>query len=278
MAGILYVVATPIGHLDDLSPRAASVLRDVVVVAAEDTRETRKLTERVGSSARLVSWHAHSPAGRLEELVALLIDGSDVALTTDAGTPGISDPGAVLVARAREAGVRVVPVPGPSAVATALMASGLPADRYLFLGFPPRKGPERAAWLERIRNEPVTVVCFEAPGRVAELLADLVARCGPERRAVVARELTKRFEEIRAGSLAELADWAGGRENRGEMTLVVEGAPAHPPEVDIGPAARMAQALVAAGLERSRVAKAVGEVFGLSRNESYRLVAEDAAG
>ncbi len=275
MPGTLYVVATPIGNLGDLSPRAADVLRGVAVVAAEDTREPRKLTDRVGSGARLISWHAHSTPGRLEEILAVLAGGQDVALATDAGTPGVSDPGPSLVARAREAGYLVVPIPGPSAVATALMAAGMPADRYVFLGFAPRKGGERAEWLERIRDETIPVVCFEAPGRAADLLADLELACGPTRRAVVAREMTKKFEEIRAGSLAELVAWSRAGEVRGEVTIVIEAAAEVAGAVETGPAAAMAKALVAAGVERSRVAKAVAEVFGLSRNESYRLVAED---
>ena len=274
MTGTLYVVATPIGNLGDLSTRASDALRSVALIAAEDTRETVKLRDRVGSAARLISWHAHSTDGRLEEILDALRSGLDVALATDAGTPGISDPGPDLVARAREAGIPVVPIPGPSAVATALMASGLAADRYVFLGFAPRKGPERSAWLDRIRDERFTVVCFEAPGRSGELLADLADICGGGRRAVVGREMTKKFEEFRAGTLAELAGWAGTSEVRGEVTVVIEGAPPVERVTDPGPAAAMAAALVAAGLERSRVAKAVGQVYGLSRNESYRLVAE----
>ncbi len=276
MAGVLYVVATPIGNLGDLSPRAADTLRRVAVVAAEDTRETRKLVDHAGSNARLISCHAHSNSARLDEILAVLESGQDVALTTDAGTPGVSDPGPLLVARAREAGITVLPIPGPSAVATALMASGFPADRYLFLGFPPRKGQERTAWLERIKTETATVVCFEAPGRSVDLLADLAAVAGADRRVLLGREMTKRFEEYRAGTLGELAQaLAGGGDLRGEVTMVIEGALDVPQVPELDQASQVAQALVAAGLERSRVAKAVAQVFGLRRNESYRLVAED---
>ncbi|MHB1329636.1 MAG: 16S rRNA (cytidine(1402)-2'-O)-methyltransferase [Gemmatimonadales bacterium] len=276
MAGTLYVVATPIGNLGDLSPRAAETLRLVAVVAAEDTRQTRKLVDHAGSNARMISCHAHSDRARLDEILGILQVGQDVALTTDAGTPGVSDPGPALVALARAAGIPVLPIPGPSAVATALMASGLPADRYVFLGFPPRKGQERTAWLERIKTETATVVCFEAPGRAADLVTDLAEVAGADRRALLGREMTKRFEEYRSGTLGELVEGlAGGGDLRGEVTLVLEGAAevVHAPEVD--QAAQMAQALIAAGLERSRVAKAVAQVFGLGRNESYRLVAED---
>lgn len=276
MAGVLYVVATPIGNLGDLSPRAADILRRVALVAAEDTRETRKLVDHAGSTARLISCHAHSDPARLAEILAALESGQDVALTTNAGTPGVSDPGPALVARAREAGILVIPIPGPSAVATALMVSGFPADRYFFAGFAPRKGPERAAWLERIKIETATVVCFEAPGRSAALLADLAEAAGADRRALLGREMTKRFEEYRAGTLGELAEGlASGGELRGEVTLVIEGVPFVPPVPELDQAARVATALVAAGLERSRVAKAVAQAFGLRRNESYRLVAED---
>ncbi len=276
MTGTLYVVATPIGNLGDLSPRAAETLRRVTLVAAEDTRQTRKLVDHAGSSARMMSCHAHSDRARLDEILAVLLAGQDVALTTDAGTPGVSDPGPALVARAREAGIPVLPIPGPSAVATALMASGFPADRYLFLGFAPRKGQERTAWLERIKIETATVVCFEAPGRSADLLADLAEVAGADRRALLGREMTKRFEEYRSGTLGELAEAvAGGGELRGEVTLVVEGAAEVIQVPELDQAAQMASALIATGLERSRVAKAVAQVFGLRRNESYRLVAED---
>lgn len=274
MTGTLYVLATPIGNLGDLSPRAVEVLRQVAVVAAEDTRETRKLLARAESSAALVSCHAHTPAAKLDRIVAVLLEGKDVAVTSDAGTPGVSDPGPLLVARARAAGCPVIPVPGPSAVSTALMAAGMPADHYVFMGFAPRKGGERDRWIGRIKTETSPVVCFEAPGRCATLLADLVRACGDDRQAFVAREMTKRFEEYRAGTLAELAAWADAAEVRGEVTLVVGPADAVEPVADPDAATRVAAALVEAGLERSRVARAVAQAYGLSRNESYRLIAE----
>ncbi len=275
MAGTLFVLATPIGNLGDLSPRGAETLRRVSVIAAEDTRETRKLRDHVGSEARLISCHAHSDPHRLEEIVALLAGGADVALATDAGTPGVSDPGPGLVEAVLAAGFAVVPIPGPSAVGTALMASGMPADRYLFLGFGPRKGTEREAWLARIQTAEFSVVCFEAPGRLGELLTDLVAVCGPARLAFVGREMTKRFEEYRRGTLAELLARFEGVEIRGEVTVVVEGVAAVEAAPDEGPARLVARSLVQSGIERSRVAKAVADAFGLSRNESYRLAMED---
>ncbi len=207
MAGTLYVVATPLGNLEDLSPRAAATLTRAAAVAAEDTRHTKPLLAHVGSRAELISFHAHSSDAALRRILHLLATGKDVALVTDAGTPTVSDPGAVLVAAARERDIPVITVPGPTAVAAALSVSGLGADRYLFLGFVPRKGAERRRLLELVAQSEWTVVLFEAPPRVAELLADLAAACGAERPAAVARELTKLFEETRAGTLAELAGY-----------------------------------------------------------------------
>src|SRR4051812_21064282 len=206
MTATLYVVATPLGNLGDLSPRAAELLRRVPVVAAEDTRRTRGLLSHLGASPTLLSFHAHSGERRLDAVLDILRDGRDVALVSDAGTPGVSDPGADLVAAARAGGIAVIPIPGPSAVATALSAAGFPADRYLFLGFLPRKGGERARLLARAAVEEWSVVLFEAPGRLGALLQDLARLTGPERQAAVARELTKLHEEFRSGTLADLAD------------------------------------------------------------------------
>ena len=275
MAGTLYVVATPIGHLGDLSPRAAEVLRQVAVIAAEDTRETRKLVSHVGSEARLVSWHAHSTEAQTDRFLAVLAEGKDVALVTDAGTPGVSDPGPLMVSAARTAGYLIVPVPGPSAVATALMASGLSGDRYLFLGFAPRKGGDRTEWLERIRDADCTVVCFEAPGRVVALLGALAATIGADRRAMVGREMTKRFEEYRAGTIDELLGWAAQHDMRGEVTLVIEAGSGERVAPEKTQVAALVRALGEAGMERSRVAKVVTEVFGVPRNESYKLAMEE---
>ncbi len=223
-AGTLYVVATPLGNLDDLTPRAAQVLRTVPVVAAEDTRYTRRLLHHLDAHPALLSYHAHSPDDRIAAILRHLESGRDVALVSDAGTPVISDPGARLVAAVREAGLPVVPIPGVSAVAAALSAAGLPADRYLFAGFPPRKGSARSAFLARVAAEPWSIVLYEAANRLVDLLADLAQTVGPERRAVVARELTKLHEEIRAGTLSELRAWYEETAPRGEITLVLAGA------------------------------------------------------
>jgi 16S rRNA (cytidine1402-2'-O)-methyltransferase len=251
------------------------VLRTVDVVAAEDTRRSRTLLQHIGATPRMVAVHAHSEASQAEPILALLRSGQSVAMVTDAGTPGISDPGARLVAAVRAGGCPVVPIPGASAVATALSASGLPADRYLFLGFPARKGRERQEEMARAASEQWTVVFYEAPPRLTALLRDLAEVCGPGRRAVVARELTKMHEEFRSGTLDELAEWYDGHPPKGEITLVLEGASAaaaKPPDLDTirGNAA----ALLAEGLSRKDVVRQLTESSGLGRNEVYRLVME----
>lgn len=275
MTATLYVVATPLGNLADLSPRAADCLRQVTVVAAEDTRRTRGLLAHLGATPRLLSFHAHSTPRRTERLLEILQSGRDVALVTDAGTPGVSDPGAELAAAARTQGFGVVPIPGASAVTTALSASGLPADRYLFLGFVPRKGGERSRMLARAAAEEWSVVFFESPARLGALLEDLRALAGPDRPAVVARELTKIHEEFRGGTLAELADYYSTREARGEVTLVLAGTGTPPPPPDRSDDARaLATRLLAEGVSRRQAARQVATEIGLPRNEAYRLVME----
>lgn len=276
-SGTLFVVATPLGNLGDLSPRAAETLRSVHTVAAEDTRHTLGLLASIDAHPRLVSFHAHSGPRRIDQIMALLADGRDVALVTDAGTPAISDPGVEVVAAAREAGVRVVPIAGPSAVATALSAAGLPGDRYLFLGFLPRKGQARQRLLERAAGESWSTVFYEAPGRVTELLDDLIALCGGDRAVVVARELTKLHEEIRGGTLTTLRTYYEGTAPIGEVTIVLAGQ--HGSE-DTGPVADPAEVSAAiserlgAGDSRKDVVRMLTARFGLSRNDAYRLVME----
>jgi 16S rRNA (cytidine1402-2'-O)-methyltransferase len=273
--GTLYVVATPLGNLGDLSSRAAEVLRTVPVVAAEDTRRTRGLLTHLGARPTLLSFHAHSRNHRQETLLEILQSGRDVALVSDAGTPTVSDPGAELISGARAAGVRVVPIPGASAVATALSASGLAGDRYLFLGFIPRKGRERARLLARAAAEEWSVVFYEAPPRLAGLLQDLLPLTGGDRRVVVARELTKLHEEIRGGTVAELAAYYAATPARGEITVVLEGAAAPAAEPDRSEDAQeQATSLLAAGLTRREVARKLTESMGLPRNEAYKLVME----
>lgn len=274
--GTLFVVATPLGNLGDLTERAAETLRRVPVVAAEDTRHSRKLLSHLGAHPRLLSYHGHSSASAGAAVLAALERGEDVALVTDAGTPVVSDPGANLVAQVREAGFGVVPIPGPSAVATALSAAGLSGDRYLFLGFLPRKGTERGRLLARIASEEWTVVLFEAPGRVGDLLTDLAQTCGGNRTAVVARELTKMHEEFISGSLEELSlRFAEDSDAvRGECTVVIGGASPIAAS-DLTERGRPAAArLVAAGVSRKEVASLLAELFEIPRNDAYRLAME----
>jgi 16S rRNA (cytidine1402-2'-O)-methyltransferase len=275
--GALYVVATPIGNLGDITLRALEVLRAVAVVAAEDTRLTRRLWARHGIGTPLVSYHAHSGPARTEELLARLAGGQDVALVTDAGTPLVSDPGEVLVARWAAAGGTVVPIPGPSAVLAALVASGIPAPRWSFEGFLPRKGRERRERLARIAADERASVLFEAAGRTLATLRDLAAACGDDRPAALCRELTKRHEEIRRGSLGGLAEEALARPVRGEVALVVAGRPAVTAAQasgdtagdDLAAARRRVAVLVAGGLRRSEAARQVAAETGLPRRELF---------
>jgi 16S rRNA (cytidine1402-2'-O)-methyltransferase len=275
VAGTLYVVATPLGNLGDLSPRAAATLTAVALVAAEDTRHTRPLLTHVGSRAELISFHAHSDDAQLRRILDHLGGGTDVALVTDAGTPLVSDPGVALVAAARARDIPVVTIPGPTAVAAALAVSGLSADRYLFLGFLPRKGADRRRLLETVAASEWTVVLFEAPNRVTDLLTDLAAACGTERRAAVSRELTKVFEETRDGTLAELGGYYAETPPRGEVTVVVAGAgKAVRPEPDEDAVRSRAAELLAEGLSRRDAADRIAEELGISRKAAYRVVNE----
>jgi 16S rRNA (cytidine1402-2'-O)-methyltransferase len=269
--GTLYVVATPIGNLGDLSSRAAEVLRLVDVVVAEDTRRTRTLLAHVGAHpADLLSLPAFDEEGRLARVVSRLSDGATVALVTDAGTPGVSDPGTRLVEAAWAAGARVVPVPGPSAALAALSASGLPADRFLFAGFLPRKGGARTEALRWLSGVPATVVLFEAGNRAASTLADLEEAFG-DRPAALAREITKLHEEIARGRLSELRVRFPG-DLRGEVTLVVTGASAAPEEAPLEPPEEEILRRLAAGEAPTAVARAIARGRGMGRSEAYSLV------
>jgi 16S rRNA (cytidine1402-2'-O)-methyltransferase len=275
MPGTLYVVATPLGNLGDLSLRAGEILSGVPVVAAEDTRRTRGLLSHLGVNPNLLSFHAHSGEHRLDTLLEILQSGRDVALVTDAGTPAVSDPGTELVALARAAGIVVVPIPGASAVTTALSAAGLPANRYLFLGFLPRKGRERSRLLNRAANEEWSVVFFEAAPRLVALLEDLIPLTGADRPVVVARELTKIHEEIRDGTLGELVDYYTSVPPRGELTVVLQGRGEPEAEPDrTEDAVEQATSLLAEGLTRREVVRRLTESLGLPRNEAYKLVME----
>lgn len=271
MSGTLYVVATPIGNLGDLTERAAEVLRRVPHVAAEDTRRARILLDHLGVQTRAQSLPAFDEKSRADSVLAPVLKGEDLALVTDAGTPAISDPGGALVARAVELGIDVIPIPGACAAVAAISASGLPADRFCFLGFLPRKGGGRARLLEQMRPLPVAMVLYESPNRVAETCADLAATWG-DRRAIVARELTKLHEEILRGTLSELAKRLGQGEVLGEIVLVVEGA-ADVAEEMTGEQleAEIRRQLAAGSKPIKEIARELAEALGRPRREVYEL-------
>jgi 16S rRNA (cytidine1402-2'-O)-methyltransferase len=272
MAGTLYVVATPIGNLGDLSPRAAEVLRSVAAVAAEDTRRTMKLFAHMGvPTPEMLSLPAFDERARVARIVERLVAGQDVALCTDAGTPGVSDPGAALVAAAWEAGARVVPVPGPSAAIAALSASGFPADRFLFAGFLPRKGGARADALRALAAAGATLVLYEAGNRTAATLEDLAAALG-DREAVVARELTKLHETLLRGRLSALAGLVPA-DVPGEVTIVVSGEGAAP-AVEEPAEALEAELLrrLGGGEAATAIAREVARARGLKRSDVYAAI------
>ncbi|MEO8437845.1 MAG: 16S rRNA (cytidine(1402)-2'-O)-methyltransferase [Chloroflexota bacterium] len=275
--GVLYVVATPIGNLGDVTLRALEVLRSVPLIAAEDTRHTRRLLERHAVATRATSYHAQSDASRTTALLEHLRGGADLALVTDAGTPAVSDPGADLVAAWAAEGGRVVPIPGASAVLAAVAASGVAGPRWAFEGFLPRSGRERGERLRRIADDDRGTVVFEAPGRVAATLRDLAEACGGDRPAAVCRELTKLHETIVRGSLTDLAEAAvtGDIPPRGEFALVVGTWPDGRPvsvedQMEALEAARDAvERLVAAGTARGEAARQVARETGIARRELY---------
>ncbi len=276
MPGALHVVSTPIGNLGDITPRAVEVLGRAAVVLCEDTRHSRPLLAHVGVATPTVAYHEHNEASMTPRVVARLLAGEDVALITDAGTPLLSDPGARLVRAAVEAGIRVVPVPGASALLAALVAAGLPADRFVFLGFPPRKGGERRALLAEVAASPYTAILYEAPGRTAATLGELAERAGADRPAAVARELTKQFEEVRRGTLAELAEYYRATPPRGEVVIVVGGRA--PAETDEDALHAAAAALAAEGLTTRDVARRLVDEHGAPRNLAYRVAQATGAG
>jgi 16S rRNA (cytidine1402-2'-O)-methyltransferase len=271
--GRLLVCATPIGNLEDVTLRVLATLREVDIVACEDTRHTKVLLDRHGITAKLVSYHEHNERARAEELVARMRAGAVVALVSDAGMPLISDPGFPLVRACVEAGLPVEVLPGPSAVSTALVASGLPTERWRFVGFLPRKRAERESLLEHIEE---TLVAFESPRRLAATLAQL-AECDPDRPLAVCRELTKLHEEIRRGAAAELAEYYAENAPRGEVVLVVgaAGSASNDPAAR-GDALAALHALVEAGARPRPAAKAVSNLTGVAANELYGQLMDDA--
>ncbi len=267
MPGTLYVVATPIGNLEDLTSRAGRVLGEVALIAAEDTRQTRKLLSHLNLFIRTVSYNQHNARQRTPALLDALREG-DVALVTDAGAPGVSDPGAWLVAEAARAGFAVVSVPGPSAVTAALAVSGFPADTFHFLGFLPRTAKARRAALNGASSLRATLVLFEAPHRLRAALDDIAETLG-DRRVAVCREMTKVHEEVFRGTVREAITYFDAP--RGEFTLVIEGAGERPTEAPV-PAERIAEAMAAArasGLGRRDAAVRVSSELGVSRRVAY---------
>ncbi len=271
-AGVLHVVSTPIGNLGDMSARAIEVLSGVAVILAEDTRHSRVLCDRFGIRTPMQSYHEHNEAASAPRLVERLAAGESMALITDAGTPLVSDPGARLVRAALDAGVRVSPVPGASALLAALVGSGIAAERFTFFGFVPRKGAERTRTLAEVAALAHTAVLYEAPGRTAETLRALAASGAAARPAVVARELTKQFEEFRRGTVGELATYYEESEPRGEVVIVVEGA--GPEVVDEAALRERAAALRASGMSARDVTRVLMETAHAPRNLAYRLAHE----
>lgn len=270
--GRLFVVATPIGNLADLSPRALEALGSAALIAAEDTRHTRLLLQAAGVATPLVSLHAHNEPQRVPELLERLGDGMDVALVSDAGTPLLSDPGYELVSRAAAAGFVVEAIPGPSAITAALSVAGLPTHRFCFEGFLPARAAERRSALADLAHETRTLVFFEAPHRIVAALEDLVAHFGAARQAVVARELTKTHETIYRGTLAELHARAQAEENfaRGELTVVVAGAAAGTDAVDAAQLRRTMEILLRE-LPPGRAAATAAALTGAPRAAAYAL-------
>lgn len=271
--GALVLVATPIGNLGDLAPRAVEALRAADVIAAEDTRRTRALLTHAGvpGGRRLVAVHGHNERARAAELVERIRRGATVAFVCDAGMPGISDPGERLVRVCAEAGLRVEVVPGPSAALAALVVSGLPTARFVMEGFLPRAGGDRAERLAALAAETRTAVVFEAPHRVAATLRDLLAACGPDRRVVIARELTKVHEEVWRGTLARAVAHVEAREPRGEHVLVLGGAPA-PGDVDDAAIEVMIDEVAPLGLGAKETAREVARRLGVPSRRAYDAV------
>lgn len=271
--GTLFLVSTPIGNLEDITLRALRILREVDIIAAEDTRHTRKLLKRYEITTKLTSYHEHNKDAREEFLLDVLEDG-DLALVSDAGTPGLSDPGFELVQAALERGYEVTSIPGPSAPIAALVASGLPTDSFIFLGYLPRKAKARRAFIESLSNERRTLVLFEVPHRIRKTLGDLIVVFGEDRLAALGRELTKMHEEIVRGTLREVQAHIASREPRGEYTLVLGGAPA-PGKWMKSEVMEAMRARIDTGLNRSSAARQIAAESGWDRQEIYRLSLEE---
>jgi 16S rRNA (cytidine1402-2'-O)-methyltransferase len=269
--GVLYVVATPIGNLEDITYRAVRVLKEVDLVACEDTRQSRKLLDHYAITAKTVSYHEHNEAEQAEELVGELRSGMNIAQISDAGMPGISDPGYRLITRAIASGIDVVPIPGPSALVAALVGSGLASDDFQFLGFLPAKSGQRKTAFEAVRDFQHTLIFYEAPHRIHDTISDLAAVLGPERPVVIARELTKVHEEFIRGTAGELKELLQSRELKGEITLLVgrapEGSKAGSTE---GLQERLAAIVREKNVDEKAAMKILAREQGKSKSEIYR--------
>ncbi len=268
MSGTLFVVATPIGNLEDMTYRAVRVLQEVSLIAAEDTRHSRKLLNHYGIGSALVSYHEHNEESRSSQLITKLKNGESVALISDAGTPCIADPGYRLVSACRQEGVAVVVVPGPSAVVAALSISGLPTDAFRFVGFLPAKTHGRCQFLEKVKEEQQTIACYEAPHRLLSCLTDIVEICGADRPLAIARELTKRHEELFSGSVGAALEYFSKGTVKGELVLLLGPAPPREPEGSVRDA--LLRLNEETDLSWKEIVKKVAKEFGLPGSEVYK--------
>jgi 16S rRNA (cytidine1402-2'-O)-methyltransferase len=273
MAGVLYIVATPIGNLEDVTLRALRVLKEVDLIAAEDTRHTQKLLGHYDIRTPLTSYHEHNERTKAHSLVERLLQGRNIALVTDAGVPAISDPGYRIVVEAISAGIQVTPIPGPSALTAVLSVSGLPTDRFVFEGFLPAKKKPRRDRLDTLRGEMRTIVCFEAPHRLLESLRDIHELLG-DREVMVAREVSKVYEEFLRGLAGELIDKLAGREIRGEVTLVIGGSAGESPISGALLSAEIGK-LRGEGMRVKEIAGVLAEKYSLAKREVYRMVLKE---
>lgn len=269
-AGTLYVVATPIGNLEDMTPRAIRILSEVDLIAAEDTRHSGKLLKHFGIEAKTEALHEHNERSQVPRLIDTLQAGKSIAFITDAGTPLVSDPGFHLVRSARQAGLTVIPVPGACAAIAALSAAGLPSDRFVFEGFPPAKSAARRAVFEKLREESRTLIFYESPHRILESLKEMTEIFGPGREAVLARELTKQFETVRSGTLTELSEWVNRdpHQQLGEFVILIHGVPRAEREAVDEEAERVLRILLEE-LPVSQAAALAAKITGLKKNKLY---------
>ncbi|MEM7556262.1 MAG: 16S rRNA (cytidine(1402)-2'-O)-methyltransferase [Cyanobacteria bacterium P01_A01_bin.84] len=270
----LYIVGTPIGNLEDITFRAVEVLRMVDIIAAEDTRHTGKLLAHFQIQTPQISYHEHNSSSRIPQLVLEIENGKSLALVSDAGMPGISDPGYELIKSCVESNIKVVPIPGVTAAITALSASGLPTDKFVFEGFLPTKLQQRREYLELFKAEPRTIIFYESPHRLRETLQDLAEVLGEQRLCVVSRELTKIYEEFWRGCLGEAVSYYQTKQPQGEYTLVVAGCPPTQPQLTPDQLKAELQALIEQGISRSQASRQLAKITSIPRRQLYQLALE----